>query len=32
MQLQVDYNDVTKNFANVFWGMKPEEQPLLNPG
>jgi hypothetical protein len=21
-------NDVTKHFLNVFWGLKPEEQPL----
>jgi hypothetical protein len=27
-QLQVDYDDVTKNLVNVFWGMKPEEEPL----
>ena len=27
-QLQVDYNDVTKNYINIFWGMKPEEEPL----
>ena len=27
-QLQVDYNDVTKHLVNVFWGLKPEEEPL----
>jgi hypothetical protein len=26
--LQVDFNDVTKDASNVFWGLKPEEQPL----
>jgi hypothetical protein len=25
---QVDSNDVTKSALNVFWGLKPEEQPL----
>jgi hypothetical protein len=27
-QLQIDYTDVTKHFVNVFWGLKPEEEPL----
>jgi hypothetical protein len=27
-QLQVDYNDITKNLVSVFWGLKPEEEPL----
>ena len=27
-QLQIDLVDVTKNFVNVFWGLKPEEEPL----
>jgi predicted outer membrane lipoprotein len=27
-QLQIDFTDVTKHFANVFWGMKPDEEPL----
>ena len=27
-RLQVDLNDATKETANVFWGIKPEEQPL----
>jgi hypothetical protein len=27
-KLQVDLNDITKNVNNVFWGLKPEEQPL----
>ena len=31
-QLQIDYNDVTKHFANVFWGLKPEEEPLRPEG
>jgi hypothetical protein len=26
--LQVDSQDVTKEFVNVFWGLKPEEEPL----
>src|SRR5262245_15265906 len=26
--LQPDTHDITKNFFNVFWGMKPEEEPL----
>jgi hypothetical protein len=31
-QLQIDFTDVTKNFVNVFWGMKPEEEPLRPEG
>jgi hypothetical protein len=27
-KLQVDLNDITKEAANVFWGLKPEDQPL----
>ena len=27
-QVQVDLNDVTKHAVNVFWGLKPEEEPL----
>ena len=27
-KVQVDLNDVTKHVLNVFWGLKPEEQPL----
>jgi hypothetical protein len=27
-QVQIDFADVTKNFVNVFWGLKPEEEPL----
>ncbi|HEV8395485.1 MAG TPA: hypothetical protein VGQ37_14500 [Vicinamibacterales bacterium] len=27
-QLQIDFTDVTKHFVNVFWGLKPEEEPL----
>jgi len=26
--LQPDTGDITKNFLNVFWGMKPEDEPL----
>jgi hypothetical protein len=26
--LQPDTRDITKNFLNVFWGMKPEDEPL----
>src|SRR5437899_6359043 len=26
--LQVDTHDITPNVLNVFWGMKPEEEPL----
>jgi hypothetical protein len=28
LQLQVDISDVTKHYLNVFWGLKPEEEPL----
>ena len=31
-QLQIDFTDVTKNFINVFWGMKPDEEPLRPEG
>jgi hypothetical protein len=27
-ELQIDYNDINKYFANVFWGMPPGEGPL----
>jgi hypothetical protein len=27
-KLQVDFNDITKYLLNVFWGLKPEEEPL----
>lgn len=27
-QLQIDFYDVTKNVVNVFWGLKPEEEPM----
>ncbi len=30
--LQVDLNDVSKHFMNVFWGLKPEEEPLRPEG
>ena len=26
--LQIDYNVITKHVINVFWGLKPEEEPL----
>jgi hypothetical protein len=26
--LQLDSQDITKEFMNVFWGLKPEEEPL----
>ena len=32
LQLQVDIADVTKNHLNVFWGLKPEEEPLRPEG
>ena len=32
LQLQVDFNDVTKHVINVFWGLKPEEEPLRPEG
>lgn len=31
-QLQVDFNDVTKHFMNVFWGVKPGEEPFTADG
>lgn len=31
-QLQIDHTDVTKHFINVFWGMKPDEEPLRPEG
>lgn len=27
-KVQVDFNDLTKQAMNVFWGLKPEEEPL----
>ena len=27
-ELEVDANDITKHVLNVFWGVKPEEEPL----
>jgi hypothetical protein len=29
--LQIDLHDINKNTLNVFWGLKPEEEPL-RPG
>jgi hypothetical protein len=31
-QLQVDLADITKHVLNVFWGLKPEEEPLRPEG
>ena len=31
-KLQVDLNDVSKHFVNVFWGVKPEDEPLRPEG
>jgi hypothetical protein len=28
LKLAIDRNDITKDVINVFWGLKPEEQPL----
>ncbi len=28
LQIQPDFNDVTKHFLNVFWDVKPGEEPL----
>lgn len=30
--LQIDTHDITKNLLNVFWGIKPEEEPLSPEG
>jgi len=27
-RLQVDFDDVTKNYLNIFWGLRPAEEPL----
>jgi hypothetical protein len=32
LQLQVDISDITKYVLNVFWGLKPEEEPLRPEG
>jgi hypothetical protein len=32
LQLQVDAADITKYVLNVFWGVKPEEEPLRPEG
>ncbi|HUK37247.1 MAG TPA: hypothetical protein VLV86_25200 [Vicinamibacterales bacterium] len=31
-QLQVDFNDITKHVINVFWGVKPGEEPFTADG
>jgi hypothetical protein len=31
-RLQVDLNDVTKHYVDIFWGLKPEERPLRPEG
>jgi len=30
--LQIDYDAITKHVINVFWGLKPEEEPLRPEG
>ena len=30
--LQIDLHDINKNVMNVFWGLKPEEEPLRPEG
>lgn len=30
--LQIDLHDINKNMVNVFWGLKPEEEPLRPAG
>lgn len=30
--VEIDLNDVSKEYVNVFWGLKPEEQPLRPEG
>ena len=30
--LQIDLHDINKNTLNIFWGMKPEEEPLRPEG
>lgn len=30
--LQIDLHDINKNTLNVFWGLKPEEEPLRPEG
>jgi hypothetical protein len=32
LQLQVDISDITKYVLNVFWGLKPDEEPLRPEG
>src|SRR5689334_18235949 len=31
-KLQVDFADITKYVLDVFWGLKPEEEPLRPEG
>jgi hypothetical protein len=31
-KVQVDLSDITKHVINVFWGVKPEDEPLLPEG
>ena len=31
-KLQIDLNDVSRHYLNVFWGVKPEEEPLRAEG
>jgi hypothetical protein len=30
--LQIDLHDINKNVKNIFWGLKPEEEPLSTEG
>src|SRR5689334_12404674 len=30
--LQIDLQDINKNVLNIFWGLKPEEEPLRPEG
>jgi len=30
--VQIDTHDITKNVLNIFWGLKPEEEPLSAEG
>ena len=31
-RVQIDLHDITKNVLNIFWGLKPEEEPLTPEG
>ena len=32
VKVQVDLSDITKHVINVFWGIKPEDEPLRPEG